>query len=466
MYIVSTNPSSEGCKFVVAFMKNVRDRLDPEPDAYFIVTTTDPGVVNFNVTTRFAGLNVTTHQVTRDRPVRILFPADSVYVVAMSDTNKAIFVEAEEGKKISVYVVNDERTSSDGFVALPCDGMAVTSFNRYEYIILSTQQTGSTPRASQFMVVVCDDDTKVTVRPSIQLSGGGVFQNNRFGPGLSNAQSIWGNTDRNGGETLLVSVLSTDLTGTLVRSDKPVVVISGHECGQIPSNVMACDHMSAQIPPHTTWGYTYLLNPLAYRKSGDFYRFATVSDNTSVTITCVDAGSSVPIPMLKTVVHKEPLMNWGEFQTHSNSCDYLFIPKYCSLQATNPVVVAQYNYGHRTDACWNSNVGDPFMSIIPPVVQFRNSYILPVVDVISGPIIERHFSVLVHEKYFDTYRIMYDDTPLEPNVSAWQGIYCAEGDICGYAINKTLDDETHHIYHADENAALFVHSFGLLAENS
>ena len=81
------------------------------------------------MTTRFAGLNVTTHQVTRNRPVRISFPADSVYVVAMSDFDKAIFVEAEEGKKISVYVVNNERTSSDGFVALPCDGMAVTSFN-------------------------------------------------------------------------------------------------------------------------------------------------------------------------------------------------------------------------------------------------------------------------------------------------------------------------------------------------
>ena len=90
--------------------------------------------------------------------------------------------------------------------------------------------------------------------------------------------------------------------------------------------------------------------------------------------------------------------------------------------------------------CWR-----PFHSIIPSVVQYLSSYILPTVDVISGPIIDRHFSVLVHEKYFNVYRIMYNDAPLEPNASAWQAIYCMEGDICGYATNKTLDNGTHHI---------------------
>ena len=449
-----------------------RDVLDLEPDAYFIVTTTDPGVVNFNVTSRFAGLNITTHQVTRDQPVRISYPADSVYVRAMSDTNKAIFVEAEEGKKISVYVVNDEHTSSDGFVALPCDGMAVTSFNRYKYIILSTfhnvtQQESGGPRASQFMVVNCEDDTRVTVRPSLKLSGGGVFRDNLFGPGLSNSKSVW---EGNAGETLLLSILSADLTGTLVRSDKPVVVISGHECGQVPANVTGCDHMAAQIPPHTTWGYAYLLNPLAHRKSGDFYRFATVTNNTSVTITCVDAGSNVAKQALMKIIHIEQLTNWGEFQTHMNPCDnpsVSFVPKYCCLQATEPVIVAQYSYGHTVDACRNGNIGGPFLSIIPPVVQYLNSYIIPApVNVIAGPIIERYVSVSVYTNYFDTNHIFFDDIPLEPNTDNWQAIYCADGDICGYATNRTLNDASHHIYHTNKNAATFVHSYGFRSGNS
>ena len=225
------------------------------------MTTNGPEVVNFTVTTKFTGMTVTTHhRVTRDQPTRISFPADSVYVRATSETDKGIFVEAEEGKKISIYVVNDETASTDGFVALPCDAMEVTSFNRYKYVILSTlldvsDRPETVPRASQFMVVACEDDTRVTVRPSVVLSGGGVFSQNIFGPGLSNEKSyVANNPDK--GDTLLVSILSVDLTGTLVRSNKPVVVISGHECGHVPPDEIACDHMATQIPPHTTWGYT------------------------------------------------------------------------------------------------------------------------------------------------------------------------------------------------------------------
>ena len=458
-------------------MKNTlpRDDLADEPEAYFIVTTTDPGMVNFTVTTKYTGMTVTTHhQVTRNQPTRLSYPADSVYVRATSETDKGIYVEAEEGKKISIYVVNDETASTDGFVALPCDAMEVTSFNKYNHVILSTlldvsDRPGTIPRASQFMVIACEDDTRVTIRPTVVLSGGGVFSQNTFGPGLSNEQSNVAN-DPDKGDTLFVSILSVDLTGTLVRSDKPVVVISGHECGHVPPDEIACDHMATQIPPHTTWGYTFLLNPLAYRQSGDFYRFATLTDNTEVTITCVNAGSNVATLANTTTIHNEQGRNWGEFQTHINPCanpSVQFVPKYCSLQATEPVIVAQYSYGAAVDSCVNGDIGDPFMTLIPPVIQYLNSYIIPApVNVTAGDIMLRHIGVSVHANYFDASRIFFDDAPLESNASAWQAIYCSEGDICGYATSKALDDATHHVYHCDENAAIFVHSYGFRVENS
>ena len=456
-------------------MKNAlpRDDLAKKLDAYFIVTTTNTGVVNFTVTTKFTGVTVTKHhQVTWDQPTQMSYPADSVYVRATSETDKGICVEAEEGKKISIYVVNNETASTDGFVALPCDAMAVTSFVIYDYLILSTllnvtDSPGTLPRASQFMVIACEDDTKVTVRPSVVLSGGGVFSKNRFGPGLSSEQSnVANNPDK--GDTLLVSILSVDLTGTLVRSDKPVVVISGHECGRVPADEIACDHMAIQIPPHTTWGYTFLLNPLAYRQSGDFYRFATLTNNTTVTITCVDAGSNVATQALTTTIHNEQGRNWGEFQTHKNPCanpSVPFVPKCCSLQATEPVIVAQYSYGAAVDSCVNGDIGDPFITHIPPVIQYLKSYILPApVNITAGDI--KHVGVLVHANYFDASRIFLDDAALEPNASAWQAIYCAKGDICGYATSKPLDDASHHVYHSDKNAAIFVHSYDFHVNNS
>ena len=272
------------------------------------------------------------------------------------------------------------------------------------------------------------------------------------------------------GGTLLVSILSVDLTGTLVRSNKPVVVISGHECGHVPPDEIACDHMATQISPHTTWGYTFLLIPLAYRQSGDIYCFATVSDNTTVTITCVDAGSNVATQALTTTIHKEQGTNWGEFQTHLYPCatpSVPFVRKYCSLQATEPVIVAQYSYGASIDSCVNGDVGDPFITIIPPVIQYLNSYNIPApVNVSAGDIIQRHVSVSVHATYFDASRIFFDDATLESDETTWQAIYCAEGDICGYATSKALDYTSHRVYHSDETAAIFVHSYGFWVENS
>ena len=61
---------------------------------------------------------------------------------------------------------------------------------------------------------------------------------------------------------------------------------------------------------------------------------------------------------------------------------------------------------------------------------------------------------------------MIDDMPLEPDANAWQGIYCADGNICGYNISKSIDDGNHTIYHSMQNAALSVHMYGFQNQNS
>ena len=142
-----------------------------------------------------------------------------------------------------------------------------------------------------------------------------------------------------------------------------------------------------------------------------------------------------------------------------------FVPKYCCLQATEPVIVAQYTLLIHVEMM--IYIGGPFLSIIPPVVQYLKSYIIPPqVNVIAWPIIERHVSITVNTNYFDTNCIFFDGTPLEPNTDNWQAIYCAEGDIFGYATNRTLDDSSHYIYHTDEKAAIFVYSYGFRDGNS
>ncbi|CAI8033448.1 hypothetical protein GBAR_LOCUS18865 [Geodia barretti] len=456
-----STPGSMGTKFLVGFMQNVLPRTveSPVPDAYLLVTTNETGVVEFNVTTMFGGVQRTdTYTVDSNATTRVNFAADDVYVTNVQQRDKAIWVQTSNKKKIAIQVINDEIRSTDGFVALPCDGMTVPSdFRTYEYLILSTNQdttgqSGSTPRSSQFLVITCDDDTQVVVTPSTAISGSGVFQHTRFGPGESQASSNWRvNLNNNlipAKQTLLISITNVDLTGTVVQGNKPLVIISGHQCGQVTERVTACDHMAAQIPPHTTWGYTFLLNPLSGRRSGDLYRFATLQDNTNVTITCVDAGSSTSTVEHTTTLNSALNPNWGQFETHSEACADPYAPKYCCLESSNPVVLAQYSYGYTRDAtCNGGEFGDPFMSVIPPIVQYLHLYHLVPVNISSGTIGNHFFSVSVPIRYFQPGSIMLDDSPLELDATLWQAIYCSTGEICGYGITKDFDNEYHSLFH-------------------
>ena len=443
---------------------------DPHGGQVFIqVSTSEKSVVDFDVTTELEGiLSTTTYQVSSGQPTRVSFTANDVYLTDIIERDKAILVQAKDGKIISVFVLNDEQYSTDGYVALPCDSLAVGSdFRSYKYLILSTGTIvdGGEPRASQFLIVTCEDATTVTVEPSTRISGSGVFQHPQFGPDTSQKSSKWeigSSSSIPAKQTILISKETSDFTGTMVVGSKPLVVISGHQCGQVPEEVLTCDHIAAQIPPHTTWGYTFLLTPLDLRLSGDLYRFATLLDGTEVSITCVDAGSSVGTVEYQITLSSTQGSNWGQFQTHSGTC--ASTRKFCSLQSTQPLVVGHYSYGSSSDESCGKDIsdelGDPFLNVIPPVVQYSNSYHLVPVTLTPGPVLARRVSVSVYAAYFNPLAIILDEDPLESSVTEWQAVYCSAGMICGYGITKELDNEPHILFHSEENATLFVYSYG------
>ena len=71
--------------------------------------------------------------------------------------------------------------------------------------------------------------------------------------------------------------------------------------------------------------------------------------------------------------------------------------------------------------------------------------------------------ISVHNSFFDPSRIMIDGVPVEPDRTEWQGIYCSDGEICGYAIYIKMTSGDHIVYHERENAALTVHNYGFEA---
>ena len=94
-----------------------------------------------------------------------------------------------------------------------------------------------------------------------------------------------------------------------------------------------CGHLVEQIPPHTTSGSTFFLTPLAVRETGDYYRVATIHDNTEVTIACVDEGGGSTVKTDQFSLNGGQGQNWREYQTQEvNVPPQILIPfnrKFC-----------------------------------------------------------------------------------------------------------------------------------------
>ena len=445
-------------------MRNYR-ASGAQSNLQILVSTDDPSPVSFIVTRFLGGTTTTTHTATYGSITKVELSAETFQVIFSSNSserNKHIIVQAEAGKSISVYGVNDENTTTDAFFALSCDGMTIkNTFSKYEYIIVSGNFGYSDPINSEFLIVPCESRSNLEICPTQRITFNFGTGTKQIAPGRCRTVLL------NNLGSFLISHRS-DLTGTIVRSDQPLTIISGHECAQVPNTRTACDHLAEQIPPQTTWGTTYFLSPLAARESGDIYRVASTYDNNQITVTCINKSSSTTETLLSTSLSRG---NWREFNTNSfeSSCPG-FVPKYCCLAATKPVLVAQYSQGHTVDAKCTGDVGtdlgDPFMIIVPPVVQYINNLTITAVEGVTGRFLTRFINIAVHKMFFQPDMIYLDDQLVESNRNQWNPFYCSNGEICGYGLSKAIPAGDHTIYHEMESAALGVTVYGFQQQNS
>ena len=376
-----SGPSSRGTDFYVAFLANVRSSTPPP--LQLLVTTDEPEPATFTVSLNEdlpgelrEGFPLTTTVSYGEVVIVSVHPDVAMSRQAAASNRlerlKAIRVQTEGGKKVSVQGFNDDVRTSDGFVALPCDAMRNDVFTRYEYLAISAEQNPAADdpsRSSQIVVVPCDDVTRVRVEPTQLVTLNGLTDlpvpPSRIQAGPRGSASSLTFT-ANAGQTILISH-NDDLSGTIIRGDKPLVVLSGHECAEVPLDISACDHLVEQMPPGHAFGYTFFLVPLAARVSGDMFRVGTLTDGTQVTVTCVTSPQDVPetIPL-----DGDGAIDRGGYVTFwtpgNKDNEQNWKPSYCCVDSTNPVIVAQYSAAYSYDQSYigkpNSELGDPFMT--------------------------------------------------------------------------------------------------------
>lgn len=243
--------------------------------------------------------------------------------------NNAVHVIASD--EFVVYTVNRSNATTDAALALPVDTMNT------EYLV-----SGYSPQflGSQFAVYASQDATTVTITPTNAL--------------LGRAAGIPFDVNLNRGEVYYARSLITagaggNLIGSTISASRPVGMINGNGCTQVPSGTSACDHIYEVAQPVQSWGLTAAAANLPNRPNGTIYRIVASEDNTEVSINGAVQGT----------------INRSEFiETSSLTGNQFF-------SADRPIFVTQYMTGISSPG---ATLGDPAMGNMIPTEQYLANY--------------------------------------------------------------------------------------------
>ncbi|MBI5534005.1 MAG: hypothetical protein HY898_14890 [Deltaproteobacteria bacterium] len=235
----------------------------------------------------------------------------------------------------------------DSSMLLPVNAWGTT------YAVASRPQwiQGTYKFAGFYAVVASTDGTLVTLQPSATgasvQAGGGVP--------ASGAATVALNR---GGVLQVLGTVDTpsDLTGTMVTASRPVQVIGGHNCTDVPATTGYCDHLEESMIPLPALGKDYFVgaNSLpSMAKKGVLTRIIAVEGATNI-------------------VYDPPNGAWPSMVPQTGAFGEIDATTSYRITADKRVLVAQYMKG---SAATTDAIGDPSMTIAVPVGQYRTSHV-------------------------------------------------------------------------------------------
>ena len=274
----------------------------------------------------------------------VIPPSNEVVIVLPKEADLADANDLVEKKGIhvtasalvAVFGLNHVRYTTDGYLGLPSDVLGK------EYIIQGYRNVHTAApdlNGTQFALVACEDNTKVTIIPSVTTG--------------ARTAGVPYTINLNSGETYQLRSTNdapSDLSGTIVSADKPLAVFGSHLCANIPTAAMFfCDYIVEQLLPTSRWGNSFLVMPLQTR-TGDTYRCLAAQDGTTVFVNGLAVAA----------------LNRGETFQFVRSTP-------AEITSDKPIFVAQYANSSDFDGVVKS---DPFMLTIPPSKMFRDRYLV------------------------------------------------------------------------------------------
>ncbi len=418
--------STEGTDFWFGFMES----RNYQSDHYLEITVTAREATTFQIVTGpqeqpYGGI----YSVDANSSLPVHIPWQLVEAIGSEEIeDKGIRLVSE--KPVNVYALNWNQNSADVAVIYPKGSLGTEYFAMCYYpdIDMIDPETGN-GRNSEFLIVATENGTTVEITPSrvthklmpkdstftVFLNRGQVYQ--------VQSENIPGTRQEGQG----------DLTGSHIKSNKPVAFYSGSLSTQVPTGKCCWDHLYEQIPPIHSWGLEYYLTPLKTREQ-DRYRIMASQNNTQIHIT---GRTSVTI-------------NRGEFFELVGSQNDLI-----RVLADKPVMVAQYSQSVTVDQPQTGD-GDPFMIILSPVNQSRNdvtfvAYESPELGLEDYSGITKYFvNVIIADS--ETANIRLNGEPIEEFVKFPEGNF-------SFA-QIPIEAGTHHLQNINEHVGFLAYVYG------
>lgn len=211
-------------------------------------------------------------------------------------------------------------------------------------------------RSGFVTVTATRDDTTVQLSPVGEWEPGAGIDENGHGIAKLNAGDVIQISAADAGGPFCMNYQGTDISGTRVSASKPVQVIAGHACANLPTpKTDACDHLEEAMFPLETLGKDYLVAVPA-DPSGD-------KSPHTIRILATEPGTELTLD--------PPLAPAGELAP-GKPLEIPYVLDDVRVTATKPVLVAAFMQGSKSVP---SGAGDPSESLAVATEQFRADYV-------------------------------------------------------------------------------------------
>ena len=383
-------------------------------------------------------LSIPTVQIHPDAPYTLEL-AFTFTVSNHRQRRRGLFVHAADGKRVKVLVVNEEPGSIDVASSLP------TVFPRegpYAFYALSVDSTSIQNARSTILLVGAYDNTTINVTVPHTL----IFE--RILP-----ESVPFSIRLNQGETYLIHH-PEDLTGTYIESDKWLTVYSGHECAEVPSGRVKCDHLVDQLPPLKVWGKKYVVGALETQAIGHQLKMLAGVGSTMVRVHCFSIDNGTVVADLTY-----NLSSTGESVVIS-------IPgrRDCIIAASEKILVALLAQGQGQSS---SVFGDPFLTFVPSIDHYvpRSKFTtITAQDPLRAKEMKSFINIIVEEKWFNADNITLDGVTLSDRGTEYSSsrlVAFSPGLGESYAIiSMEVTPGLHSVEHVSQDAQMAVLCYG------